>query len=162
MLAPNLYYLLVDLLRTWDHPVRIFEIGSCFRRDSQGARHSEEFTMLNLVEAGLPAETCRGRLEELAALVMDAAGIRDWRLETEDSAVYGQTLDIVVDSGGEALELGSAAMGPHPLDRPWKITDPWVGIGFGMERLVMAAEGGINLARWGRSLVYLDGRRLNI
>ncbi len=164
MLAPHLYYLLTDLLRTWDHPVRIFEIGSCFRRDSQGARHSEEFTMLNLVEAGVPAESCRPRLDELAGLVMEAAGVRGWRLETEESAVYGQTIDVVVPDrgGGAALELGSAAMGPHPLDRPWKITDPWVGIGFGLERLVMAAEGGVNLARWGRSLVYLDGRCLNI
>ena len=53
-------------------------------------------------------------------------------------------------------------MGPHALDRPWRITDAWVGIGFGLERLIMAAEGSESLARLGRSLSYLDGIRLNI
>ncbi|MBW2614510.1 MAG: pyrrolysine--tRNA(Pyl) ligase large subunit, partial [Deltaproteobacteria bacterium] len=31
MLAPHLYFILKDLLRLWDRPVRIFEIGPCFR-----------------------------------------------------------------------------------------------------------------------------------
>ena len=31
MLAPHLYYLVKDLLRIWDPPVGIFEVGSCFR-----------------------------------------------------------------------------------------------------------------------------------
>jgi phenylalanyl-tRNA synthetase alpha chain len=60
------------------------------------------------------------------------------------------------------VEVGSAAMGPHPLDRPWKITDTWVGIGFGLERLLMVAQNSSNLAKMGRSLTYLDGIRLNI
>jgi phenylalanyl-tRNA synthetase alpha chain len=54
MLAPNLYYILKDLLRLWEKPVRIFEIGSCFRKESQGNNHLNEFTMLNLVEWDLP------------------------------------------------------------------------------------------------------------
>ncbi len=167
MLAPHLYYLLKDLLRAWDRPVRLFEIGSCFRKDSRGSRHSVEFTMLNLVEMGLPEPDCRRRLEELAGLVTEAAGVRGWRLVEEESAVYGRTIDVVCGlKAGEGaageLELGSAALGPHELDRAWKISEPWVGIGFGLERLVMAAEGGVNLSRWGRSLMYLDGRRLNI
>ena len=81
-------------------------------------------------------------------------------MESETSAVYGSTLDVVADADG--LELGSGAMGPHFLDRAWRITDTWVGIGFGLERLLMTAEGGSNLARFGRSISYLDGIRLNI
>jgi phenylalanyl-tRNA synthetase alpha chain len=162
MLAPHLYHLLVDLLRVWEHPVRIFEIGSCFRRDTHGAQHAAEFTMLNLVEAGLPAADCRRRLAELAALVMEAAGVGGYRLAAERSAVYGETVDVVVPWGEGWLEVGSAAMGPHALDRAWKVADPWVGIGFGLERLVMAGARGDSLGRWGRSLVYLDGRRLNL
>ena len=169
MLAPHLYSLLRDLQRTWDLPIRLFEVGSCFRRETRGAQHAAEFTMLNLVEMGLPAESCRTRLRELAALVMAAVGIEGYRLESEDSVVYGSTVDIVFPvAGTEAdqvpealLELGSGAWGPHPLDRPWGITEAWVGIGFGLERLLMAREGG-NLGRWVRSLGYLDGTRLKL
>ncbi|MGE5256639.1 MAG: pyrrolysine--tRNA(Pyl) ligase large subunit, partial [Hyphomicrobiales bacterium] len=56
MLAPHLYVLLQNLLRLWDKPVRLFEVGPCFRKESGGARHGREFTMLNLVEAGLALE----------------------------------------------------------------------------------------------------------
>ena len=58
MLAPNLYYLNKDLLRIWEHPVSIFEIGPCSRKDTQGSSHLQEFTMLNLVEMGLPEAEC--------------------------------------------------------------------------------------------------------
>jgi pyrrolysyl-tRNA synthetase-like protein len=160
MLAPHLYFVLQDLLRIWEKPVRIFEIGSCFRKESQGARHSNEFTMLNLVEMGLAEDIRQERLEELAALVTKAAGVDDYIIESESSAVYGETIDIL--DGQNRLELGSAAMGPHILDRPWQITDAWVGIGFGLERLLMVAEKSQSLGRMGRSLAYLDGIRLNI
>jgi phenylalanyl-tRNA synthetase alpha chain len=160
MLAPHLYYVLKDLLRLWEKPVRIFEVGSCFRKESQGSRHSPEFTMLNLVEMGLPEDQCQARLEELAAVVTKAAGLKRYHLETEDSAVYGQTID--VKAGEHKIEVGSAAVGPHPLDLPWRITEAWVGIGFGLERLLMVKENSQNLARMGRSLSYLDGIRLNI
>lgn len=160
MLAPHLYYLLKDLLRLWEKPVRIFEIGSCFRKESQGARHASEFTMLNLVEMGLPVEMRQQRLEEFSALVAQTAGIENYRLESESSAVYGETIDLV--AGPRKVEIGSAAMGPHPLDSPWRITDAWVGIGFGLERLLMVASGSNSLGRMGRSLAYQDGIRLNI
>ena len=62
MLAPNLYYLLKELTRTWEKPVRIFEIGPCFRKDTRGPYHMNEFTMLNLVEMGLPEEQCPDRI----------------------------------------------------------------------------------------------------
>jgi pyrrolysyl-tRNA synthetase-like protein len=158
MLAPHLYSLLVDLLRVWEKPVRIFEVGSCFRRETQGSQHAPEFTMLNLCEMGLPAESCRARLEELAALLMQAAGIEGYSLQSEGSIVYGQTIDVVA----RGVELGSAAIGPHELDRAWKVTEPWVGLGLGLERLVMVREGGDSLARWGRTLGYLDGHPLRL
>jgi pyrrolysyl-tRNA synthetase-like protein len=159
MLAPHLYYVMKDLLRLWEKPVAIFEIGPCFRKETDGARHSSEFTMLNLCEFGLPLEDRQERIETLAEAVMTAAKISDFCFETESSAVYGSTVDVVDKTG---LELGSGAMGPHPLDRAWKVTDTWVGIGFGLERLLMAAKGGNSLGRHGRSLSYLDGVRLNI
>jgi len=160
MLAPHLYFILKDLLRLWEKPVRIFEVGPCFRKESQGAQHSREFTMLNLVEMGLPEESRRERIKELAEFVAEAAGIQDCKLQTEKSEVYGETVDVVSAKGD--IELGSGALGPHPLDRPWKITDAWVGIGFGLERLLMASEKSVSLGRMGRSLTYLDGIRLNL
>jgi len=59
----------------------------------------------------------------------------------------------------------SAVVGPHPLDDAWGIVDPWVGLGFGLEKLVMVRQEYQNIQRVGRSLIYLiylDGIRLNI
>jgi phenylalanyl-tRNA synthetase alpha chain len=116
--------------------------------------------MLNLVEMGLPMESREKRLEELAGLIAGAADIGEYRLQSCSSAVYGETIDVV--AGEDDVELGSGAMGPHPLDHAWRIREPWVGIGFGLERLLMVGEGSQNLKRMGRSLSYLDGIRLNI
>ena len=166
MLAPNLYYLLVDLLRLAPPPVSIFEIGSCLRKETQGARHAAEFTMLNLVEMGLPPERRRERIRELADLVLRTADlpVERCRLTVADSTVYGETLDVESPDG---LELASTSMGPHPLDAPWGLVDmPWVGLGFGLERLVMARAAlrglPLNPVRAGRSLSYLAGFRLNV
>jgi len=161
MLAPHLYYVMKDLLRIWEKPIGIFEIGSCFRKESEGARHTSEFTMLNVCEFGLPMEERQARLEELAGLVMKTSEISDYKLETEDSAVYGSTID-VVGVEPEDLELGSGAMGPHPLDDAWKINETWVGIGFGIERLLMAKDKSSTLGKYTRSLTWLDGVRLNL
>ena len=160
MLAPHLYFVLKDLLRLWKKPVRIFEIGSCFRKESQGAQHANEFTMLNLVEMGLESDVRQKRLEELAALITETAGVDEFVFQSVDSTVYGETIDIL--AGENRLEIGSSAMGPHPLDQAWQITDSWVGIGFGLERLLMVAEDIKSMGRLGRSLGYLDGIRLNI
>jgi len=157
MLAPNLYTLWKELLRLWEKPVRIFEIGTCYRKESQGALHLNEFTMLNITELGLPLPERHRRLEELARLVMSVAGIEGYGLEASSSVVYGDMLDVV-----KGIELASGAMGPHPLDEKWGIFDPWVGIGFGLERLLLVREGGQNVQSLGRSLSYLDGVRLNI
>ena len=160
MLAPHLYFVLKDLLRLWEKPVRIFEIGSCFRKESQGAHHANEFTMLNLVEMGLEREIRQHRLEELASMIARTAGVEGYIFQPVDSAVYGETIDIL--AGESRLEIGSSAMGPHELDRAWQITDAWVGIGFGLERLLMVAENIDSMGKMGRSLAYLDGIRLNI
>ena len=160
MLAPNLYRVMYDLARLGKRPIRFFEIGPCFRKESDSAQHNIEFTMLNLVEMGLPEDTRHERLVELGQLVADAAGLKDYGFEKEHSAVYGDTIDIVC--GTDKLEIASGAMGPHPLDRAWRITDTWVGLGFGLERMVMMAEGSDSIGRWSKSLAYLDGIRLNI
>ena len=159
MLAPNLYYLWKRLIRLWEKPIRIFEIGPCFRKDTKGSQHLNEFTMLNLVELGLPLEGRLERLKELASLVMEVAGISDYQLVSEPSEVYGETVDVTTADG---IELCSAAMGPHPLDDAWGIVAPWVGLGFGLERLAMVKQGYQNIQRVGRGLMYLDGVRLNI
>ncbi|HWQ72122.1 MAG TPA: pyrrolysine--tRNA(Pyl) ligase large subunit [Desulfitobacteriaceae bacterium] len=158
MLAPNLYYISKDLLRLWEKPVRIFEIGSCFRKESQGSNHLNEFTMLNLVEWGLPEQNKQERIEELAGKVMKGAGIGGYHFERTDCVVYGDTTDVMY---GE-VELGSSSMGPHFLDEKWGITTTWVGIGFGLERLLMVREGTCNIHSMGRSISYLNGVRLNI
>lgn len=158
MLAPNLYYVSKDLLRMWPSPVRIFEIGSCFRKESQGSTHLNEFTMLNLVEWGLPEEERSAHLQHFAELVMQTAGLADFSLETETSVVYGDTIDVTC----RGIEAASGAMGPHPLDGQWGITSTWVGMGFGLERLLMLQRGGQNVKCYSKSVSYLDGIRLNI
>lgn len=159
MLAPNLYSVSKDLMNVSKMPLRIFEIGSCFRKESEGKSHLKEFTMLNLVEWGTPMEERGKRLEQLGRLVLDAAGIVGYKTEAENSVVYGQGLDFVSEDG---LELASTSMGPHPLDSAWKINCTWVGIGFGLERLLMHREKQQGIHRHSKSISYLDGARLNI
>lgn len=160
MLAPHLYYILKDLLRLWQKPVRIFEVGPCFRKETSGTKNSPEFTMLNLVEMGIPLKIRESRLKELGHLVMTTAGISEYRLEKKQCEVYGETVDFLFDKSG--LELGSGAMGPHTLDHAWKIRENWVGIGFGLERLLMASHNSRSISKMSRSLSYLDGTRLNV
>jgi len=159
MLAPNLYPLMYELARLDKMPIRFFEIGPCFRKESDSAQHNSEFTMLNLVEMGLPEDDRHDRLMELGQMIVDAAGLKGYTFEKESSTVYGDTIDIVC--GDDKLEIASGAMGPHQLDHAWRITDTWVGLGFGLERMVMMKEGGDSIGKWGKSLAYLDGIRLN-
>jgi pyrrolysyl-tRNA synthetase-like protein len=159
MLAPNLYRIMFELARLDKRPIRFFEIGPCFRKESDSAQHNNEFTMLNLVEMGLPEDHRHQRLMELGRLIVDAAGLKDYVFEKKSSVVYGDTIDIVC--GENKLEIASGAMGPHPLDHAWRITDAWVGFGFGLERMVMMTEGSDSIGKWGKSLAYLDGIRLN-
>jgi len=162
MLAPNLYTVMRRLSRVWRLPFAIYEIGSCWRRDSKGSRHLSEFTMLNVVELGTPLERRDERLRDLAGVVLEAAGVSDYEFVTKHSEVYGDELDVVVPGPAGPLEVCSTALGPHPLDDAWAITDPWVGLGFGLERLLIAQGDASAIERVGRSLSYLDGVRLQL
>jgi len=159
MLAPNLYKVMGSLIKITNEPVRIFESGSCFRKESQGAQHMNEFKMLNFVElAGVNDGEQMDRLKAMAHKAMATVGIRDYELVEEGSEVYGKTLDIVVDG----VELASGAYGPHFLDEKWGIFDTWVGIGFGIERIAMAKEHYKTIKRVGSSIAYIDGSPLNL
>ncbi len=159
MLAPNLYSVMRDVHKITNAPVRIFEIGSCFRKESQGAQHMNEFTMLNLVDfAGVEQGGQMERLKELAQSAMRAIGLDGYRLEIENSEVYGETMDIVKGD----LELASGAYGPHFLDSRWGVFEPWVGIGFGIERIAMSMGNYRTIKRVGKSIAYLDGSPLNL
>lgn len=159
MLAPNLYVMMRELKRITNQPVKIFEIGSCFRKESQGAKHMNEFTMLNcvqhaVVEDGRQVEA----LKEMAHSAMQALGIEDYELVVEESTVYGSTVDIEIDG----IEVASGSYGPHFLDKQWGVFDTWVGIGFGVERLAMAMSKSKTIKRFGRSIAFIDGEPLNI
>ena len=156
MLAPHLYHLMGRTGKVWPCPIRLFEVGTCFRKESKGSKHLSEFTMLNMVEMGIETDP-QERLEEMAAHVMGSLNL-SYELRRESSEVYGNTTDIMVDD----LEIASGATGPHALDLNWDIAENWAGLGLGLERLVMMKEGFNNIRRAGRSLIYLDGARLNI
>lgn len=159
MLAPNLYEVMRDLHRITKGPVRIFEAGSCFRKESQGAQHMNEFTMLNLVELdGVKEGQQLDRLRQLANGAMAALGIKEYQLVEEESEVYGTTMDIEIDG----LEIASGAFGPHFLDEKWGIFQPWVGIGFGIERIAMIKGGYRTIKRVGKSISFLDGSPLHL
>jgi phenylalanyl-tRNA synthetase alpha chain len=159
MLAPHLYEYMLDLVKLRSGAFGVFEVGPCFRKETQGARHASEFTMLNLVEVGLPISDRSQRLAQLASIIMDAVGLAGWKLETVESTVYGETLDVVDQKG---LEIASCSMGPHPLDEAWGFSGTWVGLGLGLERLAMALGGLDRLSLVGRSLGRLMGVPLRL
>lgn len=161
MLAPNLYVVMWELRRITNEAVKIYEIGSCFRKESQGAQHLNEFTMLNCVELAEIEEG--GQLEELKRLAKKSMEVLEipksrYELVIEKSTVYGHTMDIEVNG----LEVASGSYGPHALDANWGIFDTWVGFGFGIERLIMAMSGSRTIKRFGKSIIFLDGEPLNI
>lgn len=156
MLAPGLYTMMSRLRRSVRGPVRLFEVGPCFRKETHGNRHLEEFTMLNLVEMspeGGAVESLRSRVGHIMAHL----GM-DYGWEEERSEVYGSTYDVVVNG----MEVASGAVGPHPLDEAHDVREPWFGIGFGIERLVQSKRGEQNIKRVGRSLVYVHGIRADM
>jgi len=156
MLAPGLYAVM-SKLKTLQKPLRLFEVGPCFRRDTGGPLHLEEFTMFNLVELA-PNKDPEERLLEVIEVLMEAVKVKDYEVTRESSEVYGETLDVKV--GG--VEVASAAIGPKPMDVHWGIDEPWVGVGFGVERLAMVIKGCYSIARVSRSLTYLDGARIDV
>lgn len=159
MLAPNLYEVMRDMHKITNGSVKIFEAGSCFRKESQGAQHMNEFTMLNLVEyASVKDGNQFSRLEELAHGVMRAVGIDNYELIKEESGVYIETLDIEVDG----VEIASGSYGPHVLDANWGVFETWVGIGIGLERLAMVKGDYQTIKRAGKSTTYVNGIPLKL
>jgi len=156
MLAPNLYHVMRELRRV-TKPVSIFEVGSCFRKESKGREHAEEFTMLNAVELA-PKMDANERLKEMIDVSLQAIGMAEYHLEEVKSEVYGETIDVLVDG----VEVASAATGPHRLDRNWQVVEPWAGVGFGLERLAMVRKGCKILGHVSRSLSHLDGSSLSV
>ena len=156
MLAPSLYHVMKELRRI-STPVSIFEVGSCFRKESKGREHAEEFTMLNVVELA-PRKNASERLEEIIGISLRAVGMANYRLTKVESEVYGETIDVTVDD----IEVASGATGPHPLDRNWLVIDPWAGVGFGLERLAMVRKRCMNLSHVSRSISHLDGSSLAV
>ena len=156
MLAPNLYFMMRHMYRYSKGPLRLFEVGSCFRKESKGSNHLEEFTMLNLVEMA-PANDPSEQLKLHIKTIMDAVGL-DYELVECESDVYVKTLDVEV----KGIEVASGAVGPHKLDPAHGITQSWAGVGFGLERLSMLKYGMDNIKKSGRSLIYLRGVRLDI
>jgi len=159
MLAPNLYDISNRLLKVFDRPLGVFEIGPCFRKESQGNKHLESFTMVNFVEWGVEESTKVQRLEELACKFMNHVGLSDYSLQKEDSVVYGDTVDVVV---GDDVEIASGAFGPHPLDVNWGYEGTWLGLGAGLERIVMVREGLDTIQKAARSLMYVGGVSLKL
>jgi phenylalanyl-tRNA synthetase alpha chain len=158
MLAPNLYDVSEKLLKISKLPLRIFEIGSCFRKESEGKHHLREFTMLNLVEWGTEIENRVARIKKLGDIIMQASGISEYDFENENSVVYGDGLDITVNK----TEVASSSMGPHELDGNWKISCSWVGIGFGLERLVACKNKSESITKYAKSTNFLDGNCIDI
>ncbi len=155
MLAPNLYVVMRKLRDHTDGPVKIFEMGSCFRKESKSSRHLEEFTMLNLVDMGPdgdPTECLKLYIDD----VMTAAGL-EYTLSREESDVYVETLDVNI---GET-EVASGAVGPHILDPAHDVHEPWAGVGFGLERLLMLRDGKSSVRKTGKSITYQDGLKLD-
>ncbi len=157
MLAPSLYVVMRALLK-YTHPVKIFEIGSCFRKDTRSKLHLEEFTMMNMVEVSpIDEEVSEDKLLTYIDKIMKEFGLK-YEITFEQSEVYGETLDVKV----KGYEVASAAIGPKPIDVNWDMNCKWIGIGFGVERLAMVIGNYASVAKVGRSLNYLNGNKLNV
>ena len=155
MHAMNLYAVMRKLKEFTKGPVKIFEIGSCFRKESKSNTHLEEFTMLNLVELD-PDGDPMARLKSYIADIMGVAGM-DYETVREESDVYVETLDVEV----YGTEVASGAIGPHRLDPAHGIVHPWAGVGFGLERLLMLKNGRSSTRKTGASITYVNGRRMD-
>jgi len=156
MLAPNLYHIMRSL-RKFTKPVSIFEVGTCFRKESKGRENIEEFTMLNVVELAPDNEPLE-RLKEIINIVTKTVELPHYRMKNVKSEVYGKTMDVIVDEN----EIASAVVGPHPLDKNWGIFETWAGVGFGIERIAMVKMDTKRIRHVARSLTYLDGASLDV
>ena len=150
MLAPVLYNYLRRLDKILPDPIKIFEIGPCYRKESDGSSHLEEFTMVNFCQMG--EGSTRENLVQLIDEFLTHLGI-SYKIEGDECMVYGATLDVMHGD----LELSSAVVGPVPMDIDWGVNKPWIGAGFGLERLLKVRHNFKNIKRGSRSEFYYNG-----
>jgi pyrrolysyl-tRNA synthetase len=129
MLAPGLYNFLRKFDNVLPDPVRLFEIGPCYRKESDGNSHLEECTMLNFCQMG--SKCTKKDLEYLIQDFLESLDI-EYELVSDSCMVYGDTIDVMHKN----MELSSAVVGSVPMDMDWGIDKPWIGAGFGLERLL--------------------------
>lgn len=155
MLAPGLYQWLKNFDKILPDPIKIFEIGPCYRKESEGSQHLEEFTMFNFCQMGSGAnrENLLNHIDDLLKHLNISYKIID-----DNCHVYGETIDIVHDD----LELSSAVVGPVPIDMNWGIDKTWIGAGFGLERLLKVKHGYKNIKRASKSHSYYNGMSTNL
>ena len=98
-------------------------------------------------------------MAELRKLIETIIGVIGLEYETvrEESDVYVETLDVEIDG----TEVASGAVGPHKLDAAHDIHEPWCGVGFGLERLLALKNEKNSVRKTGRSLTYLNGRKID-
>ena len=150
MLAPVLYNYLRRFDKILPDPIKIFEIGPCYRKESDGSSHLEEFTMVNFCQMG--DGSTRETLIQLIDEFLTNLEI-SYEIEGDECMVYGATVDIMHGD----LELSSAVVGPVPMDIDWGVNKPWIGAGFGLERLLKAKYNFKNIKRGSRSEYYYNG-----
>jgi pyrrolysyl-tRNA synthetase, C-terminal region/pyrrolysyl-tRNA synthetase, N-terminal region len=155
MLAPVLYNYLRRFDKILPDPIKIFEIGPCYRKESDGSSHLEEFTMVNFCQMG--EGSTRENLVQLLDEFLTYLGI-EYRIEGDECMVYGATVDVMHGD----MELSSAVVGPVPMDIDWGINKPWIGAGFGLERLLKAKYKFKNIKRGSRSEYYYNGIYTNL
>ncbi|WP_406660353.1 pyrrolysine--tRNA(Pyl) ligase [Methanolobus sp. ZRKC3] len=155
MLAPGLYNCLRKFDNVLPDPIRIFEIGPCYRKESDGSSHLEEFTMLNFCQMG--SRCTRENLEFLIEDFLEFLGI-EYEIVSDSCMVYGDTIDVM----HKDLELSSAVVGPIPMDMDWGVDKPWMGAGFGLERLLKVKHNFKNIKRAARSESYYNGITTNL
>ncbi|MCL2142145.1 MAG: pyrrolysine--tRNA(Pyl) ligase [Methanimicrococcus sp.] len=155
MLAPVLYNYLHRFDKILPDPIKIFEIGPCYRKESDGSSHLEEFTMVNFCHMGQGVN--RENLISLLDEFLTFLGI-DYTIEGDECMVYGATVDVMHGD----MELSSAVIGPIPMDMDWGVNKPWMGAGFGLERLLKARHKFKNIKRGSRSEYYYNGIYTNL
>ncbi|MCD4704100.1 MAG: pyrrolysine--tRNA(Pyl) ligase [Methanosarcinaceae archaeon] len=155
MLAPGLYNCLHKFDNVLPDPVRIFEIGPCYRKESEGKEHLEEFTMLNFCQMG--SRSTRENLVGIIDEFLEYLGV-EYEIVADSCMVYGDTIDVMHGD----LEISSAVVGPIPQDMDWGVNKPWIGAGFGLERLLKVKHDYKNIKRASRSGSYYNGITTNL
>ncbi len=97
-------------------------------------------------------------LNYLIKLLMNAVEISDYKIVESSCYVYGKTLDVIVNG----MEVSSCAIGPIDIDANWGIFEPWIGMGIGLERVLMIKNNLKRIKPFGRTLNYLNGISIGV